>query len=135
MEIILFLLGLIVGGITSWGVTHAYYRKSSNEQNILFNKLSEEVRDAIMEDKREHLTVLELNELIREKTIDESGGEAIPYMACPHCGSDDLERTSDVEVDYGPEGPESGTPYDIVKCPKCNWIKTSHGFEAPKDNI
>jgi hypothetical protein len=135
MEIALFLIGLIIGALTSWGITHAYYKKASQEQNILFNKLSKEVRDAIIKDKRKSLSVLELNELIREKTIDEAVGEAIPYMACPRCGSEDLERTSDAEVEYGPEGVESGVPYDIVRCKECNWIKTSHGYEAPRDNI
>jgi hypothetical protein len=85
------------------GITHVYYKKSSKDQNVVFNKLSEEVRDAILNDNREKLSVLELNELIREKTINEEVGEAIPYMVCPKCGSEDLERTSDVEVDYGPD--------------------------------
>jgi hypothetical protein len=135
MEITLFLLGLIIGGLTSWAIAHAYYKKSSKDQNAVFNKLSEEVRVAILDDNREKLSVLELNELIREKTIDEEVGEAIPYMACPKCGSEDLERTTDVEVEYGPEGIESGTPYDIIRCKECGWTKTSHGYESSRDDI
>ncbi len=135
MEIILFLLGLMFGGLISWGITHAYHKKSSKDQNAVFNKLSEEVREAILNDNREKLSVLELNELIREKTIDEEVGEAIPYMACPKCGSEDLERTSDVEVDYGSEGPELAGHYDIVSCKKCEWTKTSHGYESSRDDI
>ena len=124
MEILLFILGLIIGGIISLGITHAYYKKSSKDQNVVFNKLSEQVRDAILNDNREKLSILELNELISEKTIDEEVGEAIPYMACPKCGSEDLDRTSDVEVDYGPEGPELAGHYDIVRCKECGWTKT-----------
>lgn len=135
MEILLFILGLIIGGMISLGITHVYYKKSSKDQNVVFNKLSEEVRDAILNDNREKLSVLELNELIREKTINEEVGEAIPYMACPKCGSEDLERTSDVEVDYGPEGPELAGHYDIVRCKKCGWTKTSHGYESPRDDV
>jgi predicted RNA-binding Zn-ribbon protein involved in translation (DUF1610 family) len=56
-------------------------------------------------------------------------------MACPCCGSEFLERTSDVEVDYGPEGPELSGHYDIVRCKECGWEKTSHGYESPRDNI
>ena len=72
MEILLFILGLIIGGMISLGITHFYYKKSSKDQNIVFNKLSEEVRDSILNDNRQKLSVFELNELIREKTIDES---------------------------------------------------------------
>ncbi|MGA9109742.1 MAG: hypothetical protein ACLPSL_04865 [Smithella sp.] len=135
MEIVLFLSGLLFGGLITWAVTHVYYKKASKDQNIVFNKLSEDIRNAIMEDKREKLSVFELNELIREKTIDKDVGEAIPYMACPRCGSEDLERTSDVEVDYGADGPELAGHFDIIRCKKCGWIKTSHGYESPRDNI
>jgi predicted RNA-binding Zn-ribbon protein involved in translation (DUF1610 family) len=135
MEIVLFLSGLLFGGLISWRITHVYYKKASQDQNTVFNKLSKEVRSAILEDNREKLSVFELNELIREKTIDRDVGEAIPYMACPRCGSEDLERTSDVEVDYGPEGTELAGHYDIVRCKECGWEKTSHGYESPRDNI
>jgi predicted nucleic-acid-binding Zn-ribbon protein len=135
MEITLFFLGLIFGGLISWGITHAYYKKSSKDQNAVFNKLSEEVRVAILDDNREKLSVLEINELLRDKTIDEEIGEEIPYIACPKCGSDDLERTSDAEVEYGPVGIESGTPYDIIQCKECGWTKTSHGYESPRDDV
>ena len=135
MEILLFILGLIIGGMISLGITYVYYKKSSKDQDVVFNKLSEEVRDAILNDNREKLSVFELNELIREKTIDEEVGEAIPYLACPKCGSEDLERTSDVEVDYGTESPELAGHYDIVRCKECGWTKTSHGYESPRDDI
>ncbi len=135
MEIVLFLLGVIIGGIVSWVISHAYYKKASQDQNVIFNKLSKEIRDAILNDNRDKLSVLELNELLREKTIDAEVGEAIPYVACPKCGSEDLERTSDAEVEYGPEGIESGIPYDIIRCKECNWTKTSHGYESPRDDL
>lgn len=35
MEIILLLIGAIVGGLISWGITHQYYKKSSKEQKEL----------------------------------------------------------------------------------------------------
>lgn len=135
MEMLLFLLGLILGGLSSWGLAHVYYRRASQDQKTLFNKLSEEVRDAILHDNREKLSVSELNELIREKTVDEDVGGVLPYAACPKCGSEDLERTSDVEVDYGPEGPELGGYYDIVRCKECDWKKTSHGYESARDEM
>ena len=76
------------------------------------------MREVILNDNREKLSVFELNELIREKTIDEEVVEELPYMACPKCGSEDLEPTSDVKVDYGHEGYELAGHYDIVRCKK-----------------
>lgn len=135
MEILLFLLGIVFGALASWGITHKYYKKASEDQNTLFNKLSEAVRNAILNDSRDKLSILELNELIREKTIDKMVGEAIPYMVCPRCGSGELERTSDIEVDYGPEGSELAGHYDIVHCKGCDWTKTSHGYESSRDEM
>lgn len=135
MEIVLFLFGLLLGGLISWGITHAYYNKASHDQNLLFNKLSEEVRDAILNDSREKLSVLELNELIREKTIDGDIAEPSAYTICPRCGSENLQMSSDAEVGYGGDGPELECLYDMVRCKKCNWTKTSHGFESPRDGI
>jgi hypothetical protein len=87
MEIILFLSGLLFGSLISWLITHVYYKKASQDQNTVFNKLSEEVRSAILEDNREKLSVFELNELIREKTIDRNVGEAIPPIWHVHAAA------------------------------------------------
>ena len=135
MEILFFILGIIIGGVVSWFIAHVYYKKATKDQDIVFNKLSRELRDAILNDNRKKLSVLDLNELIREKTIDIEVGEAIPYLACPKCGSDDLERTSDVEVDYVHEGPEFASPYDIIRCKECGWTKTSQGYESTRDDV
>ena len=137
MEIILFLSGLICGGLISWGITHAYDKKSSKERDALFNKLSEELREVILGDEREKLSVLELNELIREKTIDEEVGEAIPYYkACPKCGSEDLEKTSEAIVDGDREGISLAGYVDFVHCKKCGWEKNlSLGEEYSRGDI
>lgn len=74
MEMILFLSGLTLGALVSWEFTHAYHKESS----AAFNKLSMEVRQAIIEDDREKLSIIELNDLIREKTIDKEIGKETP---------------------------------------------------------
>ena len=135
MEILQFVLGMITGGIISWEITHVYYKKSSANQKKLYNKLTDKIRNAILNDNREKLSVSELNKLIREKTIDKNVGEAIPYMFCPKCGSDELKRTSDVEVDHQPEGPQLLYHFDIIQCRQCGWTKTSNGYESPRDDI
>jgi hypothetical protein len=44
-----------------------------HDQNVLFNKLPEFIRKAVLEDQRDRISVKELNELIRLK-IDETKG-------------------------------------------------------------
>ena len=65
MEIILLTIGAVIG----WLVTHVYSVRSSREQIALFNKLSKETRQIILENKRTSLSVAELNKLLTEKTI------------------------------------------------------------------
>ena len=46
MEILLFLLGLMFGGLTSWGITHAYYKKASQVRTLIrrdFDKVFDKV--------------------------------------------------------------------------------------------
>ena len=140
MEIALFVLGLLFGGLISWVIAQSYYKKSSNElknqldeQRRIISKLPADVREIILEDKREQLTVVQLNELLQNKTFESDLGDPLAYRKCPRCGSENIERSTDVEVDYGPEGPESCIPYDIIKCKDCGWTKTEHGYESPTD--
>lgn len=77
MEMVLFLSGLIFGGMVSWEFTSAYYKESLKDQNTLFNKLSMEVRQAIIEDDREKLSATELKELITKNMVEKNGGESI----------------------------------------------------------
>lgn len=45
MEIILLFFGVIIGGLISWYITHRYYKKSSQEQEKLIKKLSQELKE------------------------------------------------------------------------------------------
>ncbi len=111
---IAFVLGLIIGGLISWGITHIYYKKSSKEQETIYNKLSEEVRDAILEDNREKLSVLDLNQILEEKTIDPDSKAPLPYKVCPKCGSEKLKW--DQYNDYNHDD-----IYFLLKCDDCGW--------------
>lgn len=109
-----FLAGIVTGGLTTWGVAQLYYRKASNEQNTLFNKLSQEVREAILGDARKTLSVVELNKVLEDKTIDLAIQDPLPYKACPKCGFTDLARGS--ATDWARDD-----VYYFIKCPKCEW--------------
>lgn len=45
VEVILFLAGLVIGGLISWGITDRYYKKASAEQEKLLAQLSEDLSD------------------------------------------------------------------------------------------
>jgi hypothetical protein len=113
MEIVLFVLGAILGGLISWGIAHTYYAKSSRDQKAVFNKLTKEVRSIILQDKRESLTVQELNELLEKKTIKNPiGDDPLPYKACPKCGSENLRRGELFTQDDS---------YYVIQCADCQW--------------
>jgi len=121
----MFFIGLLVGALISWGIAHAYHRKASRDQRKIFDKLSSEVREVILSDKRESITVAQLNELLRKKTLDESSDDVLPYKVCPKCGSENILRTNDfiVDVEPGDDGMpfHTAAPYKTIECDDCGW--------------
>jgi len=113
MEIVLLVLGAIVGGLISWGIAHTYYAKSSQDQRTIFNKLTKDVRSVILKDKRESLSIRELNELLEKKTIKKpTSDDPLPYKACPKCGSENLKRGELFMQDDS---------YYVIQCADCQW--------------
>lgn len=104
-----------MGGGISWVLTHVYYRKSSTEQEALYKKLSDNLRKMILEDPRDSLTVLDLNQLLHMKIIDKrrvNQGDPLPYKACPKCGSKNLARG---------EMNRDDSNYLVISCKDCDW--------------
>jgi len=123
------IFSFVLGLIASWIIAHFYYKKSNHDQNDLFNKLPEYIRQGLLEDQREKLSVKELNELIRLKTIDEMKKGFDAFKACPQCGSNSLtigKELYDVDVDYKPGEGESFYPsyVECITCGDCGWKKT-----------
>lgn len=115
MDTAFLVTGLVLGALASWMITHNYYRRSSADQKRLYEKLSAEVRDAILDDSRESLSVRELNQLLDDKTVDSEAVDApLPFKACPKCGSQELDRR-DV-TDY-----EHDEMYFYIECKQCKW--------------
>ena len=138
------LIGIVAGAAASWLITHFYSAKGSRDQNTLYNKLTAEVRDAILADKRASLSVRELNELLSDRTINPAAVGPLPYKACPRCGSTSIEHDEDALVD----GDVSDGmlvlehyPYKIVRCTKCDWAASElddpsqHLAPAPSDPL
>ena len=116
MDVLSLIAGAILGGMFSWGISAYYYKKSNEDQRSLFNKLSSDVRQAILGDARENLTVRELNGLLEAKVLDEEAAthDPLPYKACPTCGNEELVRTSHLDR----EGDEE---YYVIGCTSCGW--------------
>lgn len=62
------------------------------------------------------MSVIELNKILEEKTIDKSeiGKDPLPYIACPKCGSENLERNK--MTDY-----HHDEIYYMITCKDCGW--------------
>jgi hypothetical protein len=100
--------------LSSWVITHAYYKRASDEQSTLFTKLSKEVRNTILADRREGLSVQELNELLDRRTIDRRVQGPFQYIACPCCGSKNLIKKEVRDSD-------KDEIHIVAHCDKCSW--------------
>lgn len=120
-----FLLGIIIGGLITWYVAHAYYKKAYHDQETLYNKFSRNLQHWILADTRRHLSVLDLNKILEEKTVDKDSGYPFPYKACPKCGSDNIYHDKDLDVDAAPgdNGHTMFSPlyYKAIQCEDCGW--------------
>lgn len=110
MEIVLF----VAGGLLSWLLSHWYYRKSNADQELVYSKLSEDIRQIIREDQRGKLSVCELNQLLEQQTIDPDDPGPLPYKACPKCGSKNLKFESGTD-------PDRDETYYSIACRECPW--------------
>jgi hypothetical protein len=120
-----FTLGILLGGIITVVVAHLYYRQSYRDQELLWGKFSDELRELILSDTRSRLTVPELNDLLREKTIDPHSDRPFPYKVCPQCGSENIIEDVDIEADVEPgdDGEAFSTPiyFKALRCDDCGW--------------
>lgn len=120
-----FFAGLILGGVISWGITHWYYVRSGKDQKAISDKLSTELKDLILSDKRASLSVADLNALLRNRVLDGNSQEELPYKVCPKCGSEKIHQGKDYLVDgeLGDNGMpfRTSTPYKTIECDDCGW--------------
>jgi hypothetical protein len=124
-----FIAGIAIGALVSWAIAHVYYRRASKDQASLYKKLSSDLRGWILADTRKHLSVADLDALLQEKTIDPSSSGTLGFKACPKCGSENLSRESDLEVDtdVGDYGEPVHSPIYIpaIACLDCGWRRSA----------
>ena len=124
------MLNVIIAIVVTWVFAHIYYKLSSREQTRVYNKLSSDLKECILADARQRLSVSDLNEILSEKTIDGDSDDPLPYKACPVCGSDNIYRDKellDVIVDADDDGSGfSQTPVlcEAMRCEDCGWCIT-----------
>ena len=68
---LLFIAGLAVGGVITWLIAHVYYRKANADQNKLYNKLSDDMRSVILQDRRPNLSIRDLQESMAQMAIED----------------------------------------------------------------
>lgn len=117
--------GLAIGGAISWAITYWYYVRSERDQKAVYEKLSSEIKEVILSDKRESLSVQDLNALLRKRVIDRKSTDSLPYKVCPKCGSENIYPGKDYIVDIGPGDDgmpfQTATPYKTIECYDCGW--------------
>jgi predicted RNA-binding Zn-ribbon protein involved in translation (DUF1610 family) len=114
-ELFSLLVGAVLGAVFGVPINEWYHRRSRKEGEDLLRKIPEEVVRMLRQDDREHLTIPELNELLRAATRHDEPGDPLPYKACPECGSTELERSSATDPR------EDGDTYYFIKCRQCRW--------------
>lgn len=121
------MLDIVIGIFITWLIAHYYYKRANKDQATLFGKLPSDLRQWILLDKREHLSVKDLNSLIWEKTIDLNSKDQFPFKVCPKCGSKNLTREPELGVDCDVIDREPVYyKFDIpaIQCPECGWRRT-----------
>lgn len=64
------IIGVVLGATFSWLITHIYYKKSNHSQQILFDKLTSDVKTAIIQSDKNSIGSEQLKELLSNITID-----------------------------------------------------------------
>jgi hypothetical protein len=109
MEIIFFVLG----ALTSWIISHYYYKKGGKERPAWFSE--DAVKEVLMKRPEDiDWTAKELVKLYNNKVYDNESEDPLPFNFCPRCGSEDLERSNHTD-----EGRDEN--YFIVRCKNCEW--------------
>ncbi|MCK5241821.1 hypothetical protein KAR34_05145 [bacterium] len=78
-----------------WGIAYFFFRREKKIQTALFEKLTHDARQFVLNDPREKLGLTNVIDLFREKIIAEhldALDEPFPYKRCPHCGSKKVKR-------------------------------------------
>ena len=86
------LISAALGALLSWLITSIYSRHSASDSEKIAKKLNHDLRQVILETDRENISVIQLNELIKEKTELDNKTGIHRYIACPKCGSSDITK-------------------------------------------
>ncbi len=96
-------IGVLLGGLISWLITHAYYRRSSVQPPEWAKAFMERLPNAPVSDER----LIQLyHEALQAKRI--SPDPFTGYLVCPQCSAPSSE------FQYYDEA-------GVVYCPSCNW--------------
>jgi len=115
------IISLLFGGLIGWGIAWHFYRKSTADLNKVISKLPEDIAKKIYADPRDKLSIKELNGLIMARVTNRKKRGLLSFVACPKCGSTNIEQDSRPEVDYDEGGATLAFYWDSIKCKDCGW--------------
>ena len=115
-------IGALLGGVTSWAITHAYYRRSTKELKEAFSRLPETIQQVASTSTLSKLSVADLNAILRSRVIDLQGSGEFPYKACPMCGSTELEIRTDFHSAEPEANEESGANWVPIRGRDSFWL-------------
>lgn len=122
---LLAIIFFFAGASISWLIAHFYYKRSSKDAFLLYEKFNEESRKLILDAQGSSLSVKDLNVLLKERVIDKESDEYFPFRVCPECGSENIIPGEDVIVDEEYDGmggiSQSPTFFPTLKCEDCGW--------------
>ena len=97
MEIVLLIIGAIIGGAISWGITHKYAEKASEENKELISELSQGIKEG---NTLKYFEVLLANSKWKKEYINHK-----PVMIAEdnntyqiHRGDEGVARVSEIEL-------------------------------------
>lgn len=111
MAALLLVLGVLGGGLASWLITHAYYRRSSTEP-------PEWAKPMIARFGNEPPSTEQLIEYFNEAVAEGTIVPHVPsgYVMCPKC------KAPSSALEYGESDyPGRDARYSWVRCGKCGW--------------
>ncbi len=104
-----FVVGIVVGGLVSWFITHLYHRKSS----INAPEWAKSILERLPADPPSKERLLELFQDALESG-DATPDPVLGHVACPECGA------PSTEFEHKTHGDDYHTIV-VASCPHCGW--------------
>jgi hypothetical protein len=122
-------LELILGFGAGWIISYFFFRRRQTASNKLYEKLSMDSRNFILNDPRGKLGLADIIALFYDKIIDEHLDlldQPFPYKRCPKCGSKKVRRfilrpDGTMDIQGAPDTPPIAGEAFTILCRTCGY--------------